>query len=184
LDAAKMGYQYEYNPAKSTGVLAEVAGQLFVTRPAVDFVWSGVRPSALVRTADFRIPEPGFHTAKLVFTGVNVANSVSYEGDIYLTPRGENFRPQDPDFRRHFLLDLIFIWKAHHMSSAMHGGAQGSSAYVVVDITRALRTLAETHHGETWMVSVALNPDPAAKRSTTPPIAEIINFKELLIDIR
>jgi Common central domain of tyrosinase len=186
LDAAKMGYEYEYKPQQPAMAFAEVVGQLFVSHPAVDFVWSGTRSPALVRTADLNIPGSGFHTAKLVFTGVNVANPVSYEGDIYLTPKGQDFRPQDPDFRRRFLVDLIFIWEAHRMSGATGGGhgAHAASAYVVLDITRRLRRLSETHSGERWTISVALNVDPTAKTAAPASIAEIVNFKDLLIDIR
>jgi Common central domain of tyrosinase len=56
------------------------------------------------------------------FTMCIPKDAVSYEGDIYLTPKGQDFRPQDPDFRRRFLVDLIFIWEAHRMSGAMGGG--------------------------------------------------------------
>jgi tyrosinase len=184
LDAARMGYEYDYKPQKPAMMVAELAGQPFPSHPAVDFAWSGTRASTLVRTADFEIPGPGFHTAKLVFTGVNLANDVSYEGDIYLTPGGQEFLPRDSEFRRRSLIDLIFVWKAHQMSGPMGGDAHRAhtSAYIVQDITDTLRTLAKTHSGESWRIWVALTADATARISM--PVAEIVNFKDLLIDIR
>ena len=72
------------------------------------------------------------------------------------------------------------------MSGAMGGGhgAHTASAYVVLDITRTLRRLSATHGGEPWTISVALNVDPIAKIAAPASIAEIVNFKDLLIDIR
>jgi tyrosinase len=182
LDAEVLGYEYEYHPPKS---LQDAGDQAFLARPAIDFVWSGTNTPALVRSMDFKVPSAEFHSAKLVLTGINVDNSISYEGDIYLTPRAEAFRPQDPDFRGRFLVDLISIWKVHHMSGAMHGPGHvhAPSVYVIVDITRAMRSLARTHSGETWTVSVALNGDPAAKVPTSTPVSEIVNFKDLSIEV-
>jgi tyrosinase len=160
--AAQLGCTYEYTPAEP--LMALGGERLFASHPAVDFALSGRTRPEVVRTLDVTIPKPGFNAARLVFTGLQVATPFSYGLDIYLTPRGEQLRPQDADFRDRYLLDLLYLWRAHHHDGRPHGshhnheqpGQHARTLNFAVDVGQALGSLAQTHAGQTWRVWVAL----------------------------
>ena len=82
----------------------------------------------------------------------------SYSADIYLTPAGDELRFDDREFRATHLVDVLYFWKVHHGHGDVHTTSRSISA-------RALSSLAETHAGERWRVSVALG----ASETRPPP---------------
>jgi hypothetical protein len=147
----QLGYVYEYTPGQPAPARPGLeATPLFPAHPAFDFAVSARKKPELVRTLDVTIPEPGVQGAHLLLKGVNVTTPFSYSADIYLTPAGEELRLDDREFRATHLADLLYFWQAHH------GGNGAHTHDLVVDLGRALKSLAETHSGEQWRVSVAL----------------------------
>jgi hypothetical protein len=161
--------------------------------PAFDFVVSARKKPELVRTLDVTIPAPGFEGAQLLLTGVNVMTAFSYSADIYLTPAGEELRLDDREFRATHLADLLYFWQAHH-------GSNGARTHdLTVDLGRALESLAETHQGEEWRVSVALaasetqprphhgHHEPGEVRAAAAPqaadLAETMDFGDLTLNV-
>jgi len=149
----QLGYVYEYVPGEAAPAPRDVQTEpLFATHPAIDFVASARKQPELVRTVDTTIPGPDFEGAQLLFTDVNVAAPFSYGADIYLTPADEELDPNDRGFRERYLADMLYFWKAHRH----HGGHGGHTLDLTVDVGRALNSLAKTHAGEQWRLSVAL----------------------------
>ena len=165
---AQLGYVYEYTPGPPPPTPQSVleAVRPFPAHPAFDFVVSARKRPEIVRALDVTIPAPGFSGAQLVLSGMNVHTPFSYSADVYLTPAGEELRLDDREFRATHLVDLLYIWKAHH------GGGDGHSRDLVVDLNAALMPLSETHAGERWRVSVALGASetraPAQGRTGLP----------------
>jgi hypothetical protein len=154
----QLGYVYQYTPGEAAPTRPGVAATPpFPAHPAFDFVVSARKKPALVRTLDITIPQPGVEGAHLQLTGVNVTTPFSYSADIYLTSAGEELRLEDREFRATHLADLLYFWQAHH------GGDDRRTHDLTVDLGLALKSLAETHAGEQWRVSVALG------ASQTPP---------------
>jgi tyrosinase len=162
--AAQLGYTYEWTPGEPPPARPEVAAKaLFPAHPAVDFAVSARKQPEIVRTLDVAIPDPGFDEARLTFTDVNVRTAFSYGADIYLAPESEEFRPNDRDFRDRHLADMLYFWKAHHHGG--HGGDGGHERHtLIVDIGRALASLADQHPGEKWRVTVALAASEGGRR--------------------
>jgi tyrosinase len=190
----QLGYVYEYTPGEQAPARPAVAATaLFPAHPAFDFVVSARKKPELVRTLDVTIPAPGFETAQLLLTGVNVMTPFSYSADIYLTPAGEELRLEDREFRATHLADLLYFWQAHH------GGNDARTHDLTVDLGRALESLAETHQGEKWRVSVALaasetQPWPdhghhehgevhAAPAPKAADLAETMDFGDLTLNV-
>jgi Common central domain of tyrosinase len=190
LDTKQLGYIYEYTPGEPAPARPAVAAiPLFPAHPAFDFVVSARKEPELVRTLDITIPEPGVEAAHLLLTGMNVTTPFSYSADIYLTPAGEELRLEDREFRATHLADLLYFWRTHH------GGHDGRAHDLTVDLGGALKSLAETHAGEQWRVSVALG------ASQTPPrphhrehehgaaahpegdLAETMDFGDLMLNL-
>ena len=179
----QLGYVYEYTPGPPpppppSGLLA---AQAFPAHPAFDFVVSARKEPEIVRELDVEIPAPGFSVAELVLSGFNVHTPFSYSADIYLTPADEELRLDDRDFRATHLVDLVYIWKAHH------GGDERHSRDLVVDLKRALVPLSETHAREKWRISVALGasetPAPQAEEVPAGDRAAAMEFGDLTLDV-
>ena len=189
---ADLGYSYDYTPPPpiADGSPLGIAGteELFPTHPAKDFALSGVKEPETVRTMEVTIPDTEVSDGKMRMTGVKVATPFTYSGDVYLTPPGVEFNPQDPDFREKYFADLFTVWRAHeghdehtghgHGGHEDHGGHEGHEGHdmgngtsstrqidIVVDLTPELRSLAQSHAGETWTVSVALVVQPDEQAS-------------------
>ena len=155
----QLGYVYEYTPGEQAPPRrADSATPRFPAHPAFDFVVSARKKPDLVRTLDITIPEPGVEGAHLLLTGVKVMTPFSYSADIYLTPVGEELHLEDREFRATHLADLLYFWQAHH------GGNDGRTHDLTVDLGRALKALAEAHAGEQWRISVALGASDAQPR--------------------
>jgi hypothetical protein len=198
LTTAALGYSYEWKPGEPPPArFTLAAGPLFPTHPAVDFAVSARKQPEIVRTLNLTIPEPGFQAARLIFTGVNAGPSFSYGADIYLTPQDEEFRPHERDFRDSYLADMLYFWKAHHHGA--HGGhsTHGEQRFdMVVDLSRALASLADKRPGGEWRVSVALTAsdsksrphhvDHGARLAAAPmptDRADVMNFGELTLRV-
>jgi hypothetical protein len=188
----QLGYVYEYTPGEQVPTrLAVAATALFPAHPAFDFVVSARKRPELVRTLDVTIPTPVFEDAHLLLTGVNVMTPFSYSADIYLTPAGDELRLEDREFRATHLVDLLYFWQAHH-------GGNGTRTHdLTVDLGRVFTSLAETHAGEQWRVSVALGASEmrphhghhehdhahgAAAHAAVNP-AETMDFDELTLNV-
>jgi Common central domain of tyrosinase len=161
----QLGYVYEYTPGEPPPAApALVAAEpLFPTHAAFDFVVSARKSPEIVRTLDVEIPAPGFEDAQLLLEDVNTMTPFSYSADVYLTAPGEELRFEDRDFRATHLVDLLYIWQAHHGGNGRH------THDLAVGLGPALRSLAETHAGEQWRVSVALG---ASETRPRPPDVE------------
>jgi hypothetical protein len=174
---------YEYTPGlpppKPPNGLE--AARPFPAHPAFDFVVSARKRPEIVRALDVTIPTPGFSGAQLVLSGVNVHTPFSYSADVYLAPAGEELRLDDREFRASHLVDLLYIWKAHH------GGDDRHSRDLVVDLNSALMPLSETHAGEGWRVSVTLGASetraPRARHEPAGDPAAAMEFGDLSLNI-
>jgi tyrosinase len=163
----QLQYTYDYT-RRDVPPSVPVPGQLFTTHPAVDFVLSGRRDPDIVRSLDLTVPRPGFSRARLNFTGVQVMPPFSYGIDIYMVPADEEFQPREKSVRERYLVDLVYIWKAHHHGP--HGGHGGHNNpmlmhNIAVDVTRALGELARSGDARRWKVWIALS---AASVSRAP----------------
>ena len=180
---AQLGYVYEYTPGPPppTPPSGLDAARPFPAHPAFDFVVSARKRPEIVRALDVTIPAPGFSGAQLVLSGVNVHTPFSYSADVYLAPAGEELRLDDREFRATHLVGLLYIWKAHH------GGDDGHSRDLVVDLNSALMPLSETHAGERWRVSVALGASetraPRARHVPTGDPSAAMDFGDLSVNV-
>jgi tyrosinase len=160
--ATDLGYTYLYTPGSPPPSSDHGEGErLFATHPAVDFVMSGRKAPELVRSLDVAVPQPGIASARLVVTGLKIPSSFSYGVDLYLTPAGEEFRPEDVEFRERYLVNLLFVWRHHHhhdpSDRARHDQPEPSHAVnAVVDIGPAIGSLAKTRPGQPWRLWVAM----------------------------
>jgi hypothetical protein len=159
LDTAnQLAYTYAYT-RRDVPAPSPIPGQLFATHPAVDFVLSARKDPEIIRELDVTIPNPGFDRARLDFTGIRVATPFSYGADIYLTPDEEEFRPRDVTFRERYLVDFLYIWKAHHHGAHSHHNDPAMTRNIAVDVTRALTSLARSAEGRRWKARIALVAD-------------------------
>jgi Common central domain of tyrosinase len=204
LDPTKLGYTYDYAPGEPPPSITRTDKErFFVSHPAVDFVLSGRKSPEAVRTLEVTIPNKGFKEARLIFTGVKASQPFSYEADIYLTPPDEEFQPKDVEFRERYLVDLLYMWQAHHhaVASDLDRGRHEHEAHtlnVAVDLGRTLDSLADAHAGETWRVWVALTASidapsardthaerfgAAAAEAPGGTIADHMDFRDLMLRV-
>jgi tyrosinase-like protein len=188
LDTAMLGYTYEYTPGE-VAPEQHVGAAPFPTHPALDIATSASSRPALVRTIELTVPPPGVKDALLQLTEVQVTRPFSYGADIYLTPASEQLRTDDRAFREQYLANVLFFWEAHHS----HGENKHN---ITVDLGRALKSLAYSHAGEQWVVSVALTMSdgggaghgdghghPEAMAAVAADPAEMMNFGDLTLDV-
>jgi hypothetical protein len=161
LSTAALGYRYEYGPRVSPPVLgmaASVGGEegearFFPPLPAAGMALSGRLPADVLRTREIVVPETVEGPVVLRLDGVPRPATFSYNGDVYLYPKGEDFLPRDEVFRRRFLIDVYSIWQSHHD----HGdGGESDETEIVIDLTDELALLSAARAGETWNLTVAL----------------------------
>jgi tyrosinase len=184
LNQLQYTYDYTRHDAPSPPPLPN---QLFTTHPAVDFVLSGHKDPEIVRSLDVAAPEPGFRRARLNFTGVQVTTPFSYGADIYLVPADEEFQPREAGFRERYLVDLMYMWKAHpHGAHEGHGG-HGHPALthnIAVDVTRTLDELAHSGDQRPWKVWIALTADSASMAHMHVPDAANTHNVAMNMDFR
>jgi hypothetical protein len=139
-------------------VVKQMGQRYFQIHPAVDFALSGRREPVVVRALDFTVPQPGFSRVYLRVTGVTTGTPFNYEGNVYLVPQDVEFQPRDPAFREMHFADLFTILQTPgHLTPA--GSVEPDSlgeTEIVVDLTKQLQSLAQSHAGETWIAIVAL----------------------------
>lgn len=192
----QLGYVYEYTPGEVAPEREAQAAAFFPTHPALDVVTSARNRPALVRTIELTVPQPGVKDALLRLTDVHVTTPFSYGADIYLTPASEELRTEDRTFRQRYLANVLYFWQSHHS----HGD---NTHNITVDLGSAVKSLARSHAGEQWVVSVALtasdsggnghggghdhgghdpgHPEAAAAEAADP--AETMNFGNLTLDV-
>lgn len=190
---SQLGYTYAYS-GHIPAPMKDQAEKLFATHPAVDLVLSGRREPDVLRSIDVVVPAADFNQARLNFTGVQVRTPFSYGADIYLAPESEKFTPRETAFREKYLVDFIYIWKAHEHGG--HGGhhdhdVQVTTHDMVVDVTKQLRSLSRVQGGQKWKVWVALasqsdETEPSDRSMIQPEleVASKIDFDEVKLEIR
>jgi hypothetical protein len=184
----QLGYVYEYTPGELAPERREaLAAAPFPTHPALDVVASARNRPALVRTIEFTVPQPGVKDALLRLTHVHVTTPFSYGADIYVTPASEELRTEARAFRERYLANVLYFWQSHHS----HGE---NTHNITVDVGRAFKSLARSHAGERWVVSVALTASdrggnghdhahPEAATAETADPAKTMNFGDLTLDV-
>jgi Common central domain of tyrosinase len=179
----QLGYIYEYTPGEPP---PEQIRALFPTHPALDIVTSARNRPALVRTIELTVPAPGVEDVSLRLSDVHVTTPFSYGADIYLSPADEELHTDDRKFRQRYLADVLYFWQSHHS----HGD---NTHTITVDLSRAVKSLAHSHAGERWMVSVALTASDRGgsghdhdhfQAAAPANPAERMNFGDLTLHIR
>ena len=154
---------------------------------------SAGRVPDVIRVLEFVVPPPGFKEALLRMSGVKVSAPVTYSGDVYLTPLGVEFNPQDPTFRESYFANLFTVIQAPQQISRGWGNRappdveppkRASEANMVVDLTRPIQSLAQSHAGEHWAVTVALVANPGSAAPEGSSIADLIDLGTLELEVR
>ena len=192
----QLGYLYDNVPSCSVEPLAARAAprRAVSTLAAVEPSTAERRialskaPNAAGNIFALTIPKEDFKTADLVISGLPVPTNFNYSGRVYLYPASAVFKPDDPDFARHYKAGEIGIWARLPESDSAHADHGGNTATVDINVIHALRYLAHAETGAAYRVAIVFDPPHPIMRKigaiTAAAAKEQIRFDavELVLD--
>jgi len=109
---------------------------------------------------DLPLPAANFQTAHVDISGLPVPTTFSYSGKVYLYPPDAQFKPGDADFTRRYRVRDFGVWARPPEKGGEHAdhGGEAPTAVITVDVTHALRFLAQTEYGAVWRVAIMFDP--------------------------
>lgn len=170
--------------------MARAPGQEAVRDEEVSL--KAVRPARQSGPFVYRItvPDPGFSTAHIHIADIDLPETVSYSGAIYLYPVGVALAPNNPEFRKRYFVARISIWREPEGDAADHAEhGDAGKVNVYANATTEFRYLSKTQPGSAWNIAIVIDPtDPlsAEERRATAgerrlPLSQEIKFGEVTV---
>lgn len=165
----KLGYKYDSvptptpTPAAPPSLLA--AAKAVARRDAVALSGTPV-------SLKFRVPPaPVNDRVYLELPGLSTPPKGAYEVRVYLHPRTERYRPNDPAFADKYFAGSIVVWAIRHRSRGKVMEHRMTSDYSL-NISEKFNEISRTNAGKDWVATVVTTPVGGA-----PPAGLLSNVR-------